>query len=416
MRKVLNCLLYLVGGVIAGYLLLVLCFCLPNGRIHNNVIESGKSFNGEYKTLIRNNIATKTDDYTDALMLLTAENNDDKNPLTASIYAYHTVRSGDYPNKTITDLENSNNEAEQYSRYWHGYLFFLKPLLLFFNYDQILVVNAFVVLALIIGVVYLLQKRRLSKYIIPYTIAIGLMFPVAISLSMQYFTVFAVFNVAVILELLFFEKIQRTHNFFYWFLLIGMVVCYFDLLTYPLVSLGIPLLIWLLMENYKKVLSLKKNLGRIVLGALAWGIGYFGIWVGKWVLGSIVTGENLFASAMDAAEHRTMSAIDSSEQISRTFPITEAFGKIFTMPVCFVLILVLVVGIVLIIKRRIQINRKKALANLWMLAIALLPLVWYMVLANHSAWHMFFTYRTMCILVFAIGCYLISLLEKTKCI
>ena len=415
MRQILKTLLFLFGGIVGGYLLLVLVFCLPLGRINNNVLESATSFNGEYTVLVKDNITTKTDDYTDALMLLTAKDNTDRNPFTSSIYIYHLDGGdvGDDPDTVITDLNNLEYASDSYNRYWHGYLLFLKPLLMFFNYQQIQVLISFAVLALIVLVIYLLQKKDLSKYIIPYTITMVLMFPATIMLSMQYFAIFAIFNLAIVVILLFFDKILKTKNFFYLFLTIGMLTCYFDLLTYPVVTLGIPLLIWLILLNKEKVLSLKKNIGQIVLGSVAWGIGYFGIWFGKWALGCVITGKNLISSALGQAEYRA-SSTTALEEISRFDPIIKVFENIFTSPAVFVLVLLVILILILLITKKIEFNKRKIKNNLWMFIVALIPLVWYMALANHSLWHMFFTYRTMMVLVFAIGCYIISILEKPE--
>ncbi len=415
MKQILKTLLILLGGIVGGYLLLVLVFCLPLGRISNNVLESATSFNGEYTVLVKDNITTKTDDYTDALMLLTAKDNTDRNPFTAAIYA-NSLNGGDIgddPDVVITNMENPEYKSDSYDRYWHGYLIFLKPLLMVFNYQEIQILISFAVLVLIVAVIYLLQKKDLSKYIIPYTIMVALMFPATIMLSMQYFAMFAIFNLAIAVILLFFDKILKTKNFFYLFLVIGMLTCYFDLLTYPSITLGIPLIIWLILLNKEKTLTFKKNVGQIVLGSVAWGIGYFGIWFGKWALGSVITGKNLISSALGQAKYRSSSATEL-EEFSRFDPITKAFETIFTNPIIFVLILLMILILVLLITKKIKFNKQKAKENLWMLIIALIPLAWYIALANHSLWHMFFTYRTMMTLFFAVGCYIIGILEKPE--
>lgn len=400
----------LSAGIIGGYLILVLAFALPVGRMHNNVIKSGAAFNYNYTTLIHDNITTITDDFTDALMLMTAENGEDRNPFTAAVYDYRLVREGLRPNEVITNLEHPENKSLHYSRYWHGYLLFLKPLLMFFNYDEIMVITSILVIALIIAVVYLLQKKKLAKLIIPYGITVALMSPITVSLSLQYMGVFTIFNLALMCILLFYERIQKAKGFFYLFLIIGMVTCYFDLLTYPVVTLGIPLTVWLIMRNCEKVLSFWENLKLIIGGAIAWGIGYGGIWVGKWTLGSIITGRNLFVDAMGAAEER-MSTTTVGE-ISRFKPILEAFKYTFTKPVLAILVIAVIVIIVLLIWKKIKFNKKKVVENLWMLVIAMIPLVWYMFMANHSSWHMFFTYRTLGVFTFAIMCYIVTVLEK----
>ena len=415
MKHVFRTIIFLGVGVIVGYLLLVLVFCLPLGRMHNNVLKSSDSFNGEYSVLVHDNLATREDDWTDALMLMTAENSKDRNPFTASIYAYHSVRDGVFPHALINDLDNSENEQAQYSRYWHGYLLLLKPLLLFMTYDQIQILISFAVLALIIAVVYMMQKKGLSRYIIPYGVTVAVLSPVVILISMQFFAVFAICNLAILYILLRHKKIMKKNSYFYMFLMIGMLTCYFDFLTYPLVTLGIPLMVWLIVANREKVMKLKKNILQVVIASVGWMIGYFGIWVGKWAWGSLVTGENLFDNAMNAAESRA-SASAFSEEISRFSPIRKAFEVIFTEPFCIVLAVMLLVIVFFLVVKKIRIDKKRVFDNLWILVVALMPLLWYVVFANHSESHVFFTYRTMSVLIFAVGCYIASILEGTAAI
>lgn len=413
MKLVLRVLLFLFGGVFAGYLLLVMVFCLPLGRIRENVVKSAPSFENGYHILVNDFITTKTDDYTDALMLLTAENENDRNPFTASIYSYHIGQDGKDPYDIINDLENPLNKHQAYSRYWHGYLLFLKPLLMFFSYNQIQIIISVLVILLIVGVIYLLRKRKMDKYIIPYTLAMTIMFPAVVSWSMQYFTVFAICNLAIMIELLSYEKIKQSNNYVFVFLIIGMMTCYFDLLTYPVVTLGIPLLIWLMLCSKKESRTIVENIKQLIFGSIAWCLGYFGIWVGKWALGSIITGKNLFDAAIKAAETRASSATEI-EDISRTAAIEEAFKNVFTGPFWFIVMFLIIMIVAFLLMKKIKINRKKVVDNLWILLVSLISVIWYLVIANHSYWHMFFTYRTLSIFVFAIGCYIVSLLELNK--
>ena len=415
MKHFLKTALFLACGIVGGYILLVLAFCLPLGQIHNNVAKSASSFNGEYKILIGDNITTKTDDFTDALMLLTATNREDRNPLTGSIFAYHATYKDAFPHEVIIDLDNPENTSSQYSRYWHGYLVFLKPLLFFFTYDEIQIIISILTICLIVSVIYAMQKKELDKYILPYIFTIALMFPIAISISIQYISVFAIFNLSIIFILIFFDKIIETKNLFYLFLLIGMATCYFDLLTYPIVTLGLPLTIWLIMFNKKKTTNFLGNFKQICLGSLGWGIGYFGIWIGKWILGSAITRKNLFKSAIKAAASRT-STTTAIEEISRTAAIEGAFEEVFTNPICWILSIIAIIIIILLLMKKIKFNKQKAKSNLGMFIISLIPLVWYIIFANHSTWHLFFTYRTLSIFIFAILCYVASILELPKAV
>ena len=58
------------------------------------------------------------------------------------------------------------------------------------------------------------------------------------------------------------------------FLGTGMVTSYVDFLTYPLITFGLPCVLWLMLEKDRQ----KNALLLLVQLALAWGIGYAGMW------------------------------------------------------------------------------------------------------------------------------------------
>ena len=413
-RAVLKTLAILVGSALAGYFLLVIAFSLPTSSIQSHVSRSASSFNDAYATLAQGRRTTQLDGSTDSLMLMTAGDSFDHNPFTSSIYAYHPTNDAkDGPYQVIADLNNPTNYQEQYSRYWHGYLLFLKPLLIVFDYSQIQIIISFIVVALIVAVAYLMSKRKLDKYIIPYVLAACLMSPATISFSMQYISIFAIANLSVITILLFFDKLQKSKNFFFLFLIIGIVACFFDFLTYPIVALGFPLLIWMILANEQKKESAKNNIKQLAIGSAAWGIGYFGIWVEKWILGSIITGENLFKAAIESTSTR-LSSNSLSGDVSRFEAILRSIKTICPKPVLFIFALIAIVLIILFILKKIKISREKAISNLWILLVGILPIAWYIALANHSSIHMFFTFRTITVLFFAIFCYIASIIDITK--
>ena len=67
------------------------------------------------------------------------------------------------------------------------------------------------------------------------------------------------------------------------FLVTGICTSYFDFLTYPIVTLGLPLCVWLLLIPYHN-----KCIWQLVENAVFWAIGYLGMWAEKWILSSVV--------------------------------------------------------------------------------------------------------------------------------
>lgn len=92
------------------------------------------------------------------------------------------------------------------------------------------------------------------------------------------------------------------------FLVSGICTSFFDLLTYPLIALFIPLIICLCLGGDKKFVNISKDALQFCLN---WGIGYIGMWSGKWICGSILLKENIINDALKQILNRT--ALESSQ-------------------------------------------------------------------------------------------------------
>ena len=77
------------------------------------------------------------------------------------------------------------------------------------------------------------------------------------------------------------------------FFVIGMVTCYFDLLTHPIITLGIPMIIYLLLKQEKEQMSLKETIKFIIVNTLLWGIGWIVTNLAKWIVVDILYDRNL---------------------------------------------------------------------------------------------------------------------------
>ena len=73
--------------------------------------------------------------------------------------------------------------------------------------------------------------------------------PEVIGLSMQYAPIFFIMLISVFILLKFKDKLLENNNLIYYFLIIGMATSFFDLLTYPLITLRTPLIFYLLLEG-----------------------------------------------------------------------------------------------------------------------------------------------------------------------
>ena len=105
-------------------------------------------------------------------------------------------------------------------------------------------------------------------------------------------------------------------------LVLGVVTAFCDLLVTPILTLGLPLVCWLL-EPQQRLRAGTPQCGVVVGGSLAWGVGYLLCWASKWVLAGLITGQNVIADALHQIGVRT--AADTWHGIELTWSNIFAF-------------------------------------------------------------------------------------------
>lgn len=312
--------------------------------------------------------------------------------------------------------EEDNKHTATYSRYWHGYLLFLKPVFLFCTFGYIRMLNLFAQM-LLTG--YLLMKlfTNFGKgYCFAYFITYLFLNPVSLSMSFQYSTMFYLMTFFSMVVLLKWDCIRKKLNYLWLFLAAGIATAFFDCLTYPMVSLGIPFIVLLLKLNQDGMLCSFREAAcqKLFASTCFWGIGYGGMYFGKWVIATLLTNENVIATAINQAKYRASYhtvAGEGGRAITPLSAISRNLQIIAHEPT------IIILGILLIVLAyRLYVYRKdaslKSALGKSLLLTSLLPFLWYAVLCNHSYVHSWFTYREMAIFVFAVGCYFSNALSE----
>jgi hypothetical protein len=181
--------------------------------------------------------------------------------------------------------------------------------------------------------------------------------------------------------------------------IIGCLTAYLDLLTAPLLTCGLPLIVYLSVEDED---TFKKKLQSLFLFAVLWGVGYTFTWASKWALGTVFTDMNVFKDAFDTILYRA-----GSKGFSRVDAITSNFNLLPIVTVNLLLILLLPLVILFF-------NKKAIKTNLLLLIVATFPYLWYLVLAQHSWWHPWFTYRIQAISIIAVFFIFINFISWDK--
>ena len=293
-----------------------------------------------------------------------------------------------------------------YPRYWNGYLLTLRPTMTQFTYHQIRYISMFLLLTAFSFCFSGIHHNLNAVTAVGFAISMIACFLVFVGESLQYFSVFMILFVLLLL-ILYIPSFRSPSNSALLLFAAGMITNFFDMLTAPLLTLGIPLvLILCLFIKDSRVHSFIKRVWLIINHSLAWGMGYALCWISKWGIGTLATGSNIFEDAMKTAKFR----VEGSESIplDRSLMFRLNFDTYFFAkghkPAIFILLLLLILTFILI--RHHRADWKETV--LPFLMIAVFPYVWFFVFANHSQLHYFYTYRIQAISLFAvfaaIGC------------
>lgn len=162
----------LTVSAVVGTLLLVLVFLLPVGPMRKNV---EKSVSDMLKTgdeipedAFSQYLWKNRETYTDAIMVQNAiERLPDKNAYEHAMWMYHYDLEEDVwtPEDSLKAFceshENVNNMyLHIYARYWHGYLLYLKPLLLLFSWQHVVWLELLAQIALMIWVLVTAIRKK----------------------------------------------------------------------------------------------------------------------------------------------------------------------------------------------------------------------------------------------------------------
>jgi len=380
--------LLFVAIIFTMVILLIAASAIPNEAIidHQTQGITVLDAEGSYPKYFYDRAAAQLDNVTDREILKQTINKEGDTPLVCAMHG-------------------------SYARYWHGYSIYMRPLLVFFSLYDIRYLFM-VVYFLLFGLSAILIAKKIDLFsAFAFVLAIAMSYMVVVATSLQFVPMFLISFIAIILLLsvpAFSE--QKVVAFF---LVIGMVTNYFDFLTVPIISLGLPLIVLALMKD--RTSSFQEAVALVLPQTFSWFAGYGMTWASKWLLGSIVLKKNIFQQAATAIVFRTMGSNDmpASHLIARLGAIKRNIGTMLRLDEASVFTaefyqnhLFLICGIAFIIFIILVAFQKNTKQNRWgiicLVCIACYPFVWYFVLSNHSLIHHFFTFRAQVVSIFAI--------------
>ena len=397
--------------VAAGFVLLLAAFALPTEPMREHAYASRDVFarEGSYPMVRTLGVDTKLDNFTDSMMLIHAGYHAPETTLLQrTLNVYRPFPHGNFSPVSVyaESLAAPVSAPESnYGRYWHGYLIALKPMLSIFTYEQLRAFNAVWVAALALTVAALMWRRALRRYILPFAVTVLLFDPVATAMNMFYTQVYAVTMLACIAILAGWNWLRaREGRLLLLFTLTGCLTSYLDLLTCPLVSFGVPCALCLCLA----ATDWKGGLKLALMALICWGIGYAGMWAGKWLLSALLGGEDI--GLLETLRLRS-SSTGAPDTLGAVAVIVKRLLVQLRVPMLgAALLLALVLGVLFL--RRSPWEKLKSLEWLPWAALCLLPFFWIAFTQNHSYIHRWFVYRLLAICVFGGLCMLARLTEK----
>lgn len=389
--------LMVLASVLIATVALTGVYFLPTERMKNHVESSIDIFYIEetYPQQAAGYKLSQLDNETDAYMLLNAiYPRTDISALEAAMRVPRIGYKDDYSGRReIVNwlwLKAQPDNEKEYARYWHGYLLWLKPLLLLMDYADIRILNMIVQLFLFSFLIANMVEKGYKQYLVPLLVAEAVINPIAIAMSMQFSSIYYI----VIISLLYLLKYNTDYLIerdYIVFTMIGIFTAFFDFLTYPLAAFGMAA-IFILVKN--KEADWKKNVGLVINWGIFWGIGYGGMWSCKWLTASIILRENVFASALRQAVQHTSDDYNALEVVWKNIKVFARWPYVL-----------LGLGLIIIgISQHVRVDAQKWKKMIPFVIVALSPVLWMMVLKEHSGTCYWFTYRGLMVVVFALLC------------
>lgn len=383
--------------IAAFFLSMTLVYCIPASWIQENVTKSLEVMEteGERPMYAFYRHSAIVDNHTDMLMYESLiANRDYYNPIQASV------------------------SINQYPRYWHGYQVILRPLTVIFQVQELRYLGMLLFYLLFAWSAWLVAQKTKPVHGILYVFTIASSYLVAVTTCFQYLTTFYVLFLSLIVILTGYERKRAVPSWLMLcFFVTGMVENFFDFLTYPIITLGIPLVLLLWMRVRDEQADFKNNFWFMFRASVSWGLGYALTWIAKWGISILVFGMKYFWRTMEVVKFR----LEGSEEVplDRIGTIQKNLkawlnvqdGGLITWSK--VAVLIFLAALLLVLWKKLK-DRKTVLAYVPMLFVAAYPYIWYLIMSNHSQIHFWYTYRAQLVALFGGLMFISSILKERE--
>lgn len=402
-------------GLFLGALLAV--SFIPKDDIKKHAKESAIIMiaEGEKKSVETLSKHLYTENSTDAIMVNLSYTIDPDNKLESVIKARRNylpgitteVKSdivGDLPhesseylmtNELFETVNNKKQVSYEYTRYWHGYIVILRILLMFFNIFEIRLITQVIFFALIGLLMYYLKKNSNWK------IAISLLFSfIAVNLFVWHTALQGAFVIIIALIISIFSANKKINekNMCFWLFISGALTAYLDFLTIPIVTALLPILTYTAVNVSET--NVKTEFITFIKRMTSWGVGYLGLWVAKWILADLIYDMGIIRISIEQIFYRI--GTKHNVQFFGIAALVRNLDNHINYLVTIIYLFLLLYSIFKIKKYEKGYFWNSQKIPYYLSAIT--PIAWFLIVADHSYFHFFFTYKAFLITILAIMC------------
>ena len=394
------------ASIIGLFLFVVLSSLLPQNQVQRNIEKSVQDVLpfGDYPEPMIHGRKHSLDYSMDAFTVNMIYTIDPKSPLQSALLLNSRHSNGPYVsqwNQVKYNIEHKELTPNlQYPRYWHGSTFFFRWFFLFGTYNDIkwLLYIASSLLMLLAGV-RMAQDTSLATAVV----YLGSLF-----LVNSYIAQFSIqFAPVLIITLISSIALTRTspgdlRKTALIFLLSAVFTAFFDLLTTPLLTFGMPMMLWIQRQKNLREMTFMQSLKQPVMLGFVWLLGFSFTWISKWILTATFTDFPIFTNVID--EFFKLSAAQEGNGLSAIVLNVNQLPLVIINSILFVMAL-----LALFFRKRPDWNK----ITLTLLT-SLLPFIWYVTLSHHSNVHYWFTYRMLAFTVAGLFWVFLNLISEVK--
>ncbi len=388
-RDVFKSLCLVIVVTLVNFGLLVATFFLPVDEMRENVARSSELFNyeGVYPHWDTGYKTTKLDGWTEGAVYGMAIYQEGGSPLTNAILMHYIDAEGEQMPWSMTNYANHADKKYSfpvYGRYWYGTVGILKVLLLMFDVGDIRMFNCILQIALSLLIIIKMVKEGLDGRIVPLLVGIMIIDPISMIMCITYSSDYVPMLLAIIAILYGYDRIEKF-GWMEFFAVLGAVMAFFSMLSFPLIALGIPLLFKIWCDGVYG--SAQKNQVRdTVVYTGAWGISYGIAWGIKWIIGTLFSDYDFIGNALNQAD-----SYYGQEEVTTLARVLKNVMVIRKWP--YVLMIVIAIVIILVMRARkknglvanVASGSENGLTIVAYVIIALLPFAMIIVLGNGYA-------------------------------